>query len=175
VTPFGHDLGDGYSLTLRDLSTVEDVHALVLRNLDRLRAAEPWAWDEQTRAGGAWFVERMLGQYAMDQTLPCVIRSDGRIVGACSATFDSYLGTSSLGYWVDAGSEGHGVARRAASALVDVARSRDMRRVEIRTAATNVRSRRLAERLGFVHEGTLRGALPLGDDRVDVALYGKLF
>lgn len=172
MTPFGHDLGDGYSLTLRDLSTVEDVQGLVAANLDRLRAAEPWAWQPQSREDGAWYTERMLGRYAMDQTLPCVIRSDGRVVGACSLTFDGYLATASLGYWIDAGLEGRGVVRRAASALVGVALARGMQRVEIRTAAGNVRSRGLAERLGFTLEGTLRAALPLGPERVDVAVYG---
>ncbi|VXB13269.1 hypothetical protein ARTHRO9V_1180002 [Arthrobacter sp. 9V] len=110
----------------------------------------------------------------MDRSLPCVIRHDDRVVGVASLTFDPYLGQASLGYWVDAGQEGRGVARRAATVLIGVARARGVARVEIRTAVDNVRSRRLAERLGFTHEGTLRGALPLGPERVDVAVYGLL-
>ncbi len=53
-----------------------------------------------------------------------------------------------------------------------VARARGAHRVEIRTAVDNVRSRGLAERLGFTHEGTLRSGMPLGERRVDVAVYG---
>ncbi|TPG06888.1 N-acetyltransferase [Curtobacterium flaccumfaciens] len=174
VTTFGRDLGDGSTLTLRDLTTVDQVLALVHANTDRLRAAEPWAWDPQTREAIALHTERLLGQYAMDRSLPCVIRHDDRVVGVASLTFDPYLGQASLGYWVDAGQEGRGVARRAATVLIGVARARGVARVEIRTAVDNVRSRRLAERLGFTHEGTLRGALPLGPERVDVAVYGLL-
>lgn len=172
VAAYGRDLGDGYTLTLRDLSTVRPVHDLVLANLDRLRAAEPWAWGPQTLAGTERYTEHMLGQYAMDRSLPCVVREQDRIVGAASLAFDTYLGQASLGYWVDAGLEGRGVARRAASALVEVAQARGAHRVEIRTAADNVRSRGLAERLGFTHEGTLRSGMPLGERRVDVAVYG---
>ncbi|MCJ1712722.1 hypothetical protein MT346_00850 [Curtobacterium sp. VKM Ac-2922] len=75
---YGRDLGDGYSLTLRDLTTVRPVHELVLANLDR-----------------------------------------------------------------------HGRRQRARPCL--------------------------AERLGCVHEGTLRSGMPLGERRVDVAVYGLVF
>lgn len=170
----GRDLGDGYALTLRDLTTVRPLHDLVQENLGRLRAAEPWAWQEQTVDTIALHTEHLLGQYAMDRALPCVIRAEDRIVGAASLAFDPYLGQASLGYWIDAGLEGRGVVRRAATALVGVARERGSARVEIRTAVDNARSRGLAERLGFTHEGTLRGALPLGPQRVDVAVYGLL-
>jgi ribosomal-protein-serine acetyltransferase len=172
VAAFGRDLGDGYTLTLRDLTTVRPLHELVVANAERLRAAEPWAWQEQTVETIGLHTEHLLGQYAMDRALPCVIRQDDRIVGAASLAFDPYLGQASLGYWVDAGLEGRGVVRRAATVLVGVARARGAARAEIRTAVDNVRSRGLAERLGFTHEGTLRSAMPLGPVRVDVAVYG---
>lgn len=172
TTPFGHDLGNGLSLTLRDLSTVEPVLALVRANLDRLRAAEPWAWDPQTPEGTAWTTEQLLAKYSLDRAVPCVIRVDGTIVGGITLTIEPSLGTASIGYWIDAASEGHGFIGRACSRLLDVARRRGVHRVEIRTATDNVRSRAVAERLGFALEGTLRSAMPLGPRRVDVAVYG---
>lgn len=174
VVAFGRDLGDGYTLTLRDLSTAQAVHELVVANLDRLRAAEPWAWQEQSVSGMVLHTEHLLAQYAMDRALPCVIRSDDRVVGSASLAFDPYLGQASLGWWIDAAHEGRGVVRRAAEVLVGVARDREVARLEIRTAVGNARSRGLAVRLGFEQEGTLRGALPLGPARADVALYGRL-
>jgi ribosomal-protein-serine acetyltransferase len=172
VAASGRDLGDGYTLTLRDLTTVAPMSALVAANLDRLRAAEPWAWQEQGVEAMRMHTEHLLAQYAMDRALPCVIRADDAVVGAASLAFDPYLGQASLGYWIDAALEGRGIVRRAASVLVGVARERGTARLEIRTAVDNVRSRGLAERLGFAYEGTLRSALPLGPRRVDVAVYG---
>lgn len=172
VAASGRDLGDGCALSLRDLSTVDAVHDLVQANLARLRAAEPWAWASVSRDSLVLHTEQLLGQYAMDRAVPCVIRVDGRIVGSASLALDPYLGQASLGYWIDERYEGRGIVHRAASALVDVARERGSARVEVRTGVDNVRSRALAERLGFVHEGTLRSALPLGPRRVDVAVYG---
>lgn len=49
---------------------------------------------------------------------------------------------------------------------------RGIARAEIRTSVENRRSRAVAERLGFAHEGTLRSALPVGDRRHDLAVYG---
>jgi ribosomal-protein-serine acetyltransferase len=170
--PFGHDLGDGWSLTLRDLSTVQDVSRLIGENLDRLRAGEPWAWEDQSPESVVLYTEHLLAKYSMDQAVPCVLRYDGEIAGCASLAIDGYLRTVSLGYWVVAGLEGRGGVTRAGSALLGVARARGMRRAEIRAAVGNVRSRAVAERLGFELEGVLSSALPLGRDRVDVALYG---
>lgn len=171
---FGRDLGDGWSITLRDLTTVEPVFALVRANLERLRAAEPWAWTEDDITDVILRTEHLLAKYAADQAVPCVLRFDDAIVGVVTLSLDAYLGSASLGYWIDAGLEGRGGVRRACEALLGVARARGMARSEIRTATGNTRSRALAERLGFELEGVLRSGMPLGPVRTDVALYGLL-
>jgi ribosomal-protein-serine acetyltransferase len=69
---------------------------------------------------------------------------------------------------VEAAGEGHGLASAACRALLRVARA-DLRveRIEWRSTTVNVRSRRLAERLGFRYEGTLRSNYLLGAARLD--------
>jgi RimJ/RimL family protein N-acetyltransferase len=44
-------------------------------------------------------------------------------------------------------------------------------RVQASTSVSNVPMRRVFERLGFVHEGTMRGFMPTADGRDDYALY----
>ena len=44
-------------------------------------------------------------------------------------------------------------------------------RVQASTSVSNVAMRRVFERLGFVHEGTMRGFMPTPDGRDDYALY----
>ncbi len=109
------------------------MHELVQANLDRLRTAEPLAWAPTSRDDMLRYTVQLLGQYAMDRAVPCVIRSADRVVGVASLAVDPYLGQASLGYWIDAGFEGRGIVRRAASVLVGVARERRAARVEIRT------------------------------------------
>lgn len=87
---------------------------------------------------------------------------------------NSYTQTAELGYWIDSAVEGQGAVTRACAALVAEAQEGGVCRVEIRTAVENVRSWRVAERLGFVREGVLASALPVGEARKDVAVYGRV-
>ncbi|WP_416365267.1 GNAT family N-acetyltransferase [Rathayibacter sp. VKM Ac-2879] len=101
--------------------------------------------------------------------------SGDAIVGSASLRVNSYTQTAELGYWIDAATEGRGAVTGACAALLTEAPSRGIRRVEIRTAVENERSSRVAERLGFTREGVLASALPRGDERLDVAVYGRTF
>lgn len=172
---FTHELGDGFRLALRTLDTVEEMHALTVANLERLRQWEPWAFYDQTLDGTAAFTRAQLSDFIAESVLPTVIMSGDSIIGSASLRMNSYTQTAELGYWIDAATEGHGAVTRACTALLTEVPARGIRRVEIRTAVENVRSWRVAERLGFTREGVLTSALPLGDKRLDVAVYGRTF
>jgi ribosomal-protein-serine acetyltransferase len=80
-----------------------------------------------------------------------------------------------LGYWVDRKAEGKGLVSRACAAMLDHAFGElGLRRVEIRLAASNSRSRAVPERLGFTLEGTARQAEPVGDRWEDLLVFGML-
>jgi len=81
----------------------------------------------------------------------------------------------SLGYWLDRDHQGKGLMTKACSALIDYAFGRmKLRRVEIRTAAQNFRSRAVPERLGFTEEGIVREAAVVNGRCVDHVIYGLL-
>jgi ribosomal-protein-serine acetyltransferase len=174
-SPFRIDLGDGLDLVLRERWTVEPLNALIVKNLERLRRWEPWAQPEPNEDALWSFTRSQLLEWVEGRSIPCAIRADGSLVGTAGARIDPYTGTADVGYWVDVDHEGRGVVSRAVSALVDRLFADDgVARVEIRTATQNVRSRAVAERLGFTHEGTLRAAFRVGDVRHDLAVYGLL-
>jgi ribosomal-protein-serine acetyltransferase len=106
--------------------------------------------------------------------------SDGRVLVAGALDGDEIVGgallmhhepataTVELGCWAIAAVEGMGVARASCQALIAYARGQlGVERVEWRTTTVNTRSRALAERLGFRHEGTLRSNFVLRGVRYD--------
>jgi ribosomal-protein-serine acetyltransferase len=175
ATLFSLNLGSGFALALRDDSTVEPLHALIIKNLERLRRWEPWAHGDPSEESLRAFTRSQLLEWVDGHNIPCVILAEGEIIGTAGARVNAYTEIADLGYWIDEGHEGRGAVSRAVSGLLDwLFLERHMQRAEIRTGVENLRSRALAERLGFTHEGTLRAAQPVGKTRQDVAVYGLL-
>lgn len=169
------DVGDGVDLVLREAWTVPDLHAQIVANLDRLRPWEPWSHGEQTEESLAVYTRLQLQAFVDGKALPLAIRADDALVGTVGAQLDAYSGTATLGYWIGQSHEGKGIVTRSCARVIDeLFGRRDVHRLEIRTATHNERSRKLAERLGFTHEGTLREAFHVGDEYHDLAVYGLL-
>ncbi|MBS1766588.1 MAG: GNAT family N-acetyltransferase [Acidobacteria bacterium] len=96
-----------------------------------------------------------------------------RLVGIAGLhSLDHENASGAVGYWLAADAEGHGLMSKAVGRLLDHAFGRlKLHRVELRAAVRNRRSRALAERLGFHHEGTARGAQALRGRFIDLAVY----
>jgi ribosomal-protein-serine acetyltransferase len=163
-----------------DLVLAEERHAdavarLIARNQRRLARWEPWAEQPATAGALRGFIRGCLDGFAAGTQVQTYIRFEGQLVGSCGLRISAATRTGEVGYWLDGEHEGRGIASRAARTLVGEGfRERALVRMELRTAVDNVRSRALAERLGFVHEATHRGAQVFSDRRVDMTLYAVL-
>lgn len=83
--------------------------------------------------------------------------------------------SATVGYWVLPEARGRGVATRALRLVVDWAFGLGLHRIALDHAIGNVASCRVAERAGFAHEGTLRGAHRNADGTFqDSHLHGRL-
>jgi ribosomal-protein-serine acetyltransferase len=157
--------------TLRRLSAADaDVFAAhIAGDLPRLSEFLGWPKITSTPAGAAAW----LGVY--DE------RRDGRVIalgawnehellgGAVLLRHQPELAIVELGCWVVAGAEGRGVAAACCRELLAYARAElGAERIEWHAASANVRSRRLAERLGFRFEGSLRSSFALESARLDM-------
>jgi RimJ/RimL family protein N-acetyltransferase len=84
-------------------------------------------------------------------------------------------GLGEIGYALTSSSQGRGVMTAALSTLLpELFLRAGLERIEARCAVGNAPSRRVLEKLGFVHEGVLRGYFRLEGRRVDHHLYALL-
>jgi RimJ/RimL family protein N-acetyltransferase len=79
---------------------------------------------------------------------------------------------ANLGYWVRAAAMGRGVAPTAARLVAEeVFRRTDLVRLEIVCAVGNVRSQRVAEKIGALREAVLRRRLAIPGGVSDAVMY----
>jgi RimJ/RimL family protein N-acetyltransferase len=109
------------------------------------------AWVRQVRAECIARTSFPMGIFAKDS---------GAVLGGTGLMpKDWKIPSFEIGYWVRRDSEGKGFVSEAVRLLTTFAfDGLGAQRVQIRCQDTNVRSKRVAERLGFVFEGCLRNA-----------------
>ena len=157
----------------------------------RVRPPEPgdaqalWEAVEESRAHlGRWFpwaatyhsvddarttIARIRARWLLreDLTVSIFERETGRLLGGSGLHRPNWdIRAFEIGYWLRQTAEGRGYVREAVQLLTNMAfETLQAKRVEIRMDVANIRSRRVAERLGFVLEGTLRNSMPDIDRR----------
>jgi ribosomal-protein-alanine N-acetyltransferase len=126
--------------------------------LERLRQATADEHDERATAL-RWMVERA-----------------GEVVGTVAArNLDRRHGRLEVGYMLGESHLGRGYGTRAMTLLLARLFALPwLQRVWLNTAADNLASQALARKLGFVHEGTLRGHLVICGVRKDEQLWGLM-
>jgi RimJ/RimL family protein N-acetyltransferase len=105
------------------------------------------------------------------------IEADGELVGevqARSVRGGMPQGVYELGIEVFASDRrNRGLGGRAVAAITrHLFREEGAHRVQLSTDVANAPMRRVAERLGYAYEGTLRGFMPTGEGPHDYAMYG---
>jgi ribosomal-protein-serine acetyltransferase len=166
------------SIHLRQIAEndAEELTKLIDRNRWHLRQWLPWLDSSRGIQDTARFIGRSIAQADDGNGYQFGIICDGRLAGVIGQHYlDSLNLKTEFGYWLDAGHQGRGIMTRAASRLTDYAfNEQECNRVDLHCALGNVRSRAVAERLGYVQEGVLREAEWLYDHYVDLVLYSML-
>jgi ribosomal-protein-serine acetyltransferase len=154
----------------------DDLTQLIDRNRKYLREWLPWLDNSTSIIDTARFIGRSIEQAEDNNGLTLAIVCDARIAGVIGQHYvDSLNRRTEIGYWIDYEHQGRGIVTRSTACLTDYAfREQDCNRVILHCAVGNVKSRAVAERLGFVQEGILREAEWLYDHYVDLAVYSML-
>lgn len=164
------------TLELVQPEMLDELQTVVDRNLAHLRPWMPWATDSASPGDLEAFVHLSRARLAEGKGFFAAIRHRGALAGTIGLQIEPRDRAGEIGYWLDRAAEGQGLATRCVVAVLDLCFGQlGLYRVEIRCAPGNARSRAIPERLGFVLEGTLRGAERFGeDDYRDLVVYAKL-
>ncbi len=136
-------------------SDAETLLALINANRAHLRPWIPWVDDTLTAADARRFIANGQRQLADGEALYAAVWHQGELAGVAALNYiDRLRGQTEIGYWLGAAYQGQGLMTAACQALVDYAFTYlGLRRVEIRCALENHRSRAVPLRLGFIEEG----------------------
>ena len=166
------------SVVLRQIaeSDAEVLMALIDLNRSSLREWLPWVDFTTDIRHVVRFIGRSIAQAADDNGLTFGIVCDGVLAGVLGQHHvDALNRKTELGYWLDPEHRGRGIVTRSTARLTDYAfTDQDCNRVVLHCAVGNVKSRAVAERLGFVQEGILREAEWLNEHYVDLVVYSML-
>ncbi len=154
------------------------VHEGVVESLAELRAwpaSLPWALQEPSPEASEIFCRMSRAEFIQRKRLPYLVidRATSRFIGGIGVNrMDWDVPRFEIGFWCRSGCHGQGLMTDALSTLVSYLRTtHGARRVECYTDEENMKARRLCERVGMLHEATLRNerANPDGSLRHTVA------
>jgi ribosomal-protein-serine acetyltransferase len=168
--------GERHGLRPLREADADELHAVIERNRAALARWLHWA-PGQTHEQTLAFIRSALARESQDGGMERAILAGQRIVGSVGVPAIDWRNRSApIGYWLDEAHQGQGVMTAAVATVVDHAFERwDLTRLEIRTDIENAASRAVAARLGFHHEGTLRRAYRIDEERYsDDAVYSLL-
>jgi ribosomal-protein-serine acetyltransferase len=152
-----------------------ELFALVDANRAHLEPWMPWVPSHRDARTSLEFIRSARRQAADNDGLQlAIVDRDGRLCGVVGFhSVDWRRRTTSIGYWLAADHQGQGTMTSAVRALVGHAFGAwGLKRVEIRAATDNLRSRAIPERLGFRREGVAQRAERVGNRYHDHVIYG---
>lgn len=160
----------------RDASTLD---AAIRASLPDLNQWLPWARMDYTTGDTTSFIRESMQAWKEDRAWDYSIRLKSDLsthMGNISLWTVSKLGKiAEIGYWVRSDETGRGICTEAVDRLMEEAfTALGYHKVVLRIAVGNDASDRVAAKLGFTREGTLREELLIRGNWVDHSLWSML-
>lgn len=169
-------IDDDTELRLFTQSESQLLHTLITSNRNHLDQWMRWSGRIQTLEDVQAFIQKFADKYQANEGFHVGLWVRGQLAGgiACHAMNHESHHTE-IGYWLGEEFVGKGlVTRTCRTVLRHLFEQEQMHRIEIQCATDNLRSRAVAERLGFVFEGVKRESEWITTSFRDHALYSLL-
>lgn len=165
-------------ITLKMLK-VEDAEALfnfVDRNRNHFKKWLNWVNSTQTIEDQKKYLKTLSQDIHKANSIDLGIWNENKIIGIIHLTnIDRINKIGVLGYSIDENYQSRGIITECSKVFLDfVFKELQLHRIEIKTAKDNLKSKAVAQRLGFKSEGILRQAYFINDEFVDCELFSKL-
>ncbi len=153
----------------------EEIWAAIQSSISELRAWMHWAIEAREEATRE-FLQNSAEEWASGRDRHFTLFLDGSACGSCSLMRGDPLHMSAeIGYWMRSDLCGKNLMTEAASAVVGFGFWQEgLHRIELHAGVKNQGSIRVAEKLGFQREGTLRHGGRGADGFYDAYVYGLL-
>lgn len=154
----------------------DDLAAFFRDNRAHLAAELPWLAEAFSLDDVRAYIQAGLDRFAANNGFRAGIWRHDQLAGCISLhSVDWNDRKASLGYWLGAAFQGHGIITRSCQAVIVHAFTElGLDRLEIQCATDNARSRQVAQRLGFQQEGILRQSWRRHGRLVDQVVYSLL-
>jgi ribosomal-protein-serine acetyltransferase len=164
------------TLHLPNLSFAEDLFAVIDENRAYLERHLPWVRQTKSVADSRAFLKNAERFAAGGQQLHLLLLWQQKVIGAVSFVEISTANqTGELGYWIAENEQGQGFITKAAQRLIRYGFEQlALNRITIKVSTKNPQSQKVPQRLGFLHEGTMRQSIKLYEQFLDIELYGLL-
>lgn len=173
---FKHIIDEDLELRLLELYHSQELFELIDQSRNHLKKYLPWVDNTISASDTKAFIENSKKQYAASNGFDAGIWYKGELAGVIGFhSINRSVKEISIGYWLSERFLGKGIITKACRELVGFAfNNYKLNRVEIRCAEDNSRSRAIPERLCFTQEGIIRDGELLGEEYVDLVVYGIL-
>jgi ribosomal-protein-serine acetyltransferase len=142
-------------LRLHDETRVDEFYHLIDRNRAHLHRFLEWEEYHQSPEDTRRYILSERKSFAEAQNISTVIHYQGKLAGSLNLMIHDWSwGHGEIGYWLGEEFTGKGIITHAAKVLLDYAfNTLRLHKVIIRAIKENETSWKVAERLGFQHEG----------------------
>jgi RimJ/RimL family protein N-acetyltransferase len=164
-------------LRLRPFAHTDTAAIFALQSSARvLRYWDAPPWTNRAQAERFIAICSQMEQEGAGARLAIERAADNAFIGWCSLSkWDPVYRSARMGYCLDDAAWGNGLATEAAGAVLQWAfDTLDLNRVQAECDTRNTASSRVLEKLGFVHEGTLREDCIVDGEVSDSWVYGLL-
>lgn len=166
------------SLRLRMLvpENTTELFSLITQNRPYLERWFEWAHHSKSEADCLEFIQQSIQKHQTNKAFDAGIWLDDSLIGIAGLHEINWTHKHvEIGYWISEKHQGHGYVTQSVQALMTyIFMEYRLNRVEILCATDNLRSRALAERLGFKFEGIEREGYQFLGRFFDVACYSFL-